>query len=292
MRITEKQEAYLNTLTCQRLTRDPANKQHIRNFRCVRNSGLAAQLRYYAWDQDASGSTTYYIIKDPDNKILLYFSLKCGALFDPIDREELVAKIHRYRELMELIRTRHSPATRQKYMAQLQQLEREFNMPIYKLADHLRGEVENKQQKIHYLDEDIAQELNPHISRVHRTYPAVELVHFVANDTAKTLWRKSGIKRSMGEVLFWRFISPIITGIRDSLGCQYAYLFAADSSPDQNLINYYEVRLNFHRTDTLGTSKPYYDFTCPFLCQHIEDMGDYQEFYFENFNPDPGDTLI
>lgn len=292
MEMTEKQRAYLDTLVCQRLTRDPANRQHIRSFRCARNPGLAAQLRYYAWDQDTSGSTTYYIIKDSSERILLYFSLKCGALFDPIDREELLAKIQRYRELMELIRTRNSPVSRQKYMAQLQQLEREFNMPIYKLEAHLRGEVENKTQKVRYLDEDIAQELNPHISRVHRTYPAVELVHFVANDQAKTAWRKSGIRRSMGEVLFWRFICPIITGIRDSLGCQYAYLFAADSSPDRNLINYYEVRLNFHQTDALGTSKPVYDFTCPFLCQYIQDMEDYAEFYFENFNPDPGDTLI
>ena len=292
MQMTQKQEAYLNSLVCQRLSGDPANKQLIRAFRCARNPGLAAQLRYYAWDEDISGTTTYYIIKNPDGKILLYFSLKCGALFDPIDREELVARIRRYRELIHLIRTRSSGVSRDRYMAQLHQLEREFNMPLYMLDSYLSDELYRKEQKVQGLDEDIAREDNPHIARVHRTYPAVELVHFVANDNAKSLWRKSGIGRSMGEVLFWRFISPIITGIRDSLGCQYAYLFAADGSPDRNLLNYYDVRLNFHQTDELGTSKPVYDFTCYFMCQDIQAMLDYRDFYFDNFNPDPGDEII
>lgn len=292
MRMTKNQEAYLQSLTCQRLSADPVNQQLIRSFRCARNSGLAAQLRYYAWNEDTSGCTTYYVIKDGEGRILLYFSLKCGSLFDPINREELEANIQRYRQLLELIRTRKPGVSREKYMAQLHQLEREFNMPLYQLSYYLQSEVTNKTQKIHGLEADIAQEANPHISRVYRTYPAVELVHFVANDNAKAIWRKSGIKRPMGEVLFWYFICPIMTRIHESLGCQYAYLFAADSSPDQNLVNYYDVRLHFGRDEKLGTSKPMYDFTCPFMCQCIEDMGEYYEEYFENFNPNPDDTLI
>lgn len=292
MRITQKQEEYLNSLVCQRLSRNPDNKQLIRSFRCARNKGLEAQLTYYAWEEDLSGATTYYIIKDQQDRILLYFSLQCGSLFDPINKEELLANVHRYRQLLELIRTRRPGVSRSRYLAQVQQLEREFNMPLYQLSYYLQSEVTAKKQKIKGLEDDIAQELNPHISRVYRTYPAVELVHFVANDNAKSLWRKSGIKRSMGEVLFWKFICPIITGIHDSLGCQYMYLFAADTSVNQNLINYYEVRLNFHQTQELGTSKPLYDFTCPFMCQSIEDMPEYREDYFENFNPDPEDQLI
>ena len=88
MRITEKQLAFLNTLTCQRLTADPENKKLIKNFRCNRNKGLAAQLRYYAWEEDSSGATTYYIIKNTAGEILLYFSLKCGSVFDPIDKDD------------------------------------------------------------------------------------------------------------------------------------------------------------------------------------------------------------
>lgn len=292
MRITDTQEAYLNSLVCQRLSRDPENRQLIRNFKCARNKGLAAQLRYYAWEEDESGATTYYIIKDRQGNVLLYFSLQCGSLFEPINRDELMTNIKRYRELLELIRTRRSGASRLKHMAQLQQLEREFNMPLYQLTYYLQSEVTMKKQKIQGIEDDIAQEMNPHISRVYRTYPAVELVHFVANDNAKGIWRKSGMGHSMGEVLFWRFICPIITGIHDSLGCQYMYLFAADSSPDQNLITYYEVRLNFSQSKELGTSKPMYDFTCPFLCQSIEEMPGYRESYFEHFNPNPEDQLI
>ena len=292
MRMTKNQEDYLKNLTCQPLTANPKNQQLIRNFRCARNSGLASQLTYYAWDEHTSGRTTYYVIKDREDRILLYFSLKCGALFEPINREELEANIQRYRQLLELIRTRKPGVSREKYKAQLQQLEREFNMPLYQLSYYLQAEVTSKNQKLNSLDEDIAQEANPCISRVVRTYPAVELVHFVANDNAKNIWRKSGINRPMGEVLFWYFICPIMSRIRESLGCQYAYLFAADCSPDQNLVNYYDVRLHFSRDENFGTSKPVYDFTCPFLCQCIEDMDEYYKEYFDNFNPDPDDTLI
>ena len=292
MRITEKQLAFLNTLTCQRLTADPENKKLIKNFRCNRNKGLAAQLRYYAWEEDSSGATTYYIIKNTAGEILLYFSLKCGSVFDPIDKEELLANIRRYRELLELIHTRKPGVSRDRYMAQLNQLEREFDMPLYQLDYYLRSEVNIKKEKIRGIEQDMAQELNPHISRVSRTYPAVELVHFVANDSAKALWTRCGIRQSMGEVLFWHFICPIITRIQESLGCQYAYLFAADMSRNQNLITYYEVRLRFEQTDKLGTSKPVYDFTCPFMCQNIEDMTEYREYYFDTFNPDENDILV
>ena len=292
MRITQKQEDFLNGLTCQRLSADPANKQLIRNFRCARNPGLAAQLRYYGWEEDVSGAATYYIIKKSEGKILLYFSLKCGSLFDPIDTDELQANIGRYRQLLEMISGRRSGVSRERYMAQVQQLEREFNMPLYQLSYHLRSELEYKTQKFRGLKADIAQEGNPHISRVYRTYPAVELVHFVANDNAKSIWRRSGIRHSMGEVLFWYFICPIMTRIHESLGCQFAYLFAADSSPDRNLINYYEVRLRFEQTDKLGASKPFYDFTCPFLCQNIEDMAEYREYYLDTFNPGADDIFV
>ena len=252
MRITEQQEAYLNSLTCQRLTDDPINKQLIKNFRCARNTGLAGQLRYLAWEEDLSGSTTYYIIKDQEGRILLYFSLQCGSLFDPIDREQLMEDIQRYRQLQEMIRTRHRGATKDKYLAQLQQLQREYNMPLYMLDHEFERRVNQKKGKIKDLDRDIAKEVNPHISRVFRTYPAVELVHFVSNDNGKAAWRKQNMGHSMGEVLFWYFICPIMTGIHKSLGCQYAYLFAADNSVDQNLVNYYKVRLNFQQSDELA----------------------------------------
>lgn len=292
MKITEKQQAFLANLTCQRLSDDPENRKLIKNFRCVRNRGLEAQLRYYAWEEDISGATTYYVIKTADGKILMYFSLKCGCVFEPINQEELKANIRRYRELLDLIKSRKPGVSRDRYMAQLQQLEREFNMPLYQLEYYLRSEVDTKKQKIRGIEADIAQELNPHIARVSRTYPAVELVHFVANDNTKSVWTRCGLRHSMGEVLFWHFICPIMCQIQKSLGCQYAYLFAADNSRNQNLINYYEVKLRFQQTDKLGTSKPVYDFACPFMCQNIEEMGEYREYYFDTFNPDANDILV
>ena len=141
---------------------------------------------------------------------------------------------------------------------------------------------------------DKKQEPNPKIIRVSTSRPAIELVEFCANDQYKDCWNRYGFPshRKMGETLFWHFIVPKMLEVNTLIGCEFVYLFAADSSPDRNLINYYEVRLRFEQKDKLGASKPFYDFTCPFLCQNIEDMADYREYYLDTFNPGADDIFV
>ena len=92
--------------------------------------------------------------------------------------------------------------------------------------------------------------------------------------------------------MFWKFIVPIIFKIQSLIGCQYLFLFAADMSEDNNLINYYNVALKFEQPEHIGTNKPKYDFCCRFMCQEINTLKTNQEEYFENFNPNDDDVLI
>ena len=81
--ITEAQIAVLKTFTCQRLTDDDMNLHKIQNFLSYRGPGLVTALRTHGWMADKSGTTAYYVVKNPQGRIMLFFSLKCGVLFDP-----------------------------------------------------------------------------------------------------------------------------------------------------------------------------------------------------------------
>ncbi len=90
--------------------------------------------------------------------------------------------------------------------------------------------------------------------------------------------------------MFWNFIAPIIYKTQEIVGCQYVYLFAADISEDENLINYYNVSLKFELPQEVGTTKPAYDFCCTFMCQKINELRKHRKAYFDNFNPNHNDV--
>ena len=56
------------------------------------------------------------------------------------------------------------------------------------------------------------------------------------------------------------------------VGCQYLFLFAADKSREEKLVRYYENQLNFIKPDELATAKPFYDFTCKFMCHDVSTL--------------------
>ena len=135
-------------------------------------------------------------------------------------------------------------------------------------------------------------EWNPQVFQVKDTFPGIELVHFCADDRAKKEWRDTTPQHTLGEVMFWYYIAPIIYNIQDAIGCQYAFLFAADSSSNGSLVNYYDVALKFQKPESVGTNKPYYDFTCEFMCQEISHLRKHRQEFFDNYNPDPTDDII
>ena len=70
------------------------------------------------------------------------------------------------------------------------------------------------------------------------------------------------------------------------VGCQYLFLFAADLSEDENLVNYYRTYLNFEDTEDRGTAIPIYDDTCKFMYQETVGLRQKQLIFYENFNRD------
>ena len=139
---------------------------------------------------------------------------------------------------------------------------------------------------------DKQKELNRDIYRVGSTYAGIELVHFCKNLNVKDNLTLPCLNHTLGEVLFWKFIVPIILKVQDSIGCKYIFLFAADSTENELLITYYRETLKFRQAEDISTSKPIYDFNCMFMCQSLSDLKENQKQCFENFNPDPDDQIV
>ena len=157
--------------------------------------------------------------------------------------------------------------------------------------DQLVRKVEKKKHALDHLNSDRQREDNDKISRVLATHSGVELVHFCTNDNMKSRWKEYGMGHPMGETLFWKFIASKFFKVQNIVGCEYAFLFAADLSEEGSLVNYYDVALNFKKRLDVGTNKPFYDFCCDFMCQEINDMKKKREQFFENFNIDEYDII-
>lgn len=81
MKITEEQQQILNSLVCKRLSADEKNLRLVDTFYNGRNGSLEHTLKNEAYEEDEVGNIAYYLIKDREENILFYFSIKCGILF-------------------------------------------------------------------------------------------------------------------------------------------------------------------------------------------------------------------
>ena len=302
-RITAAQEALLKGFTCQRLTDDKENLHLAWEFLSRRNRGLEETLKFDAWQEDMeSVPAAYYVIKAPSGRIALYFSLKCGTLCDPT----YVAKLTQsFNNVQQVLAALGEIGTREEAIEYLEDVRTSgmFPMPMSprELMDHFRQVKDDK----HWLRKEKQADLNDKIVRVDMAFPAVELVHFCVNDRVRDEWKKLGLGHAMGETLFWQFVLPKMLEISSLAGCEYAYLFAADSSKDCTLVRYYEDVLHFERSTVLGGIKPQYDFLCTFMCKRLRHLSanrrtyldpklwenedpkaleDYRNEFFENFN--------
>lgn len=211
-------------------------------------------------NEDISGKTAFYLILSPDGIPCLFFSLQCGALFD-------------------------SPFDTQRHLDYI-------NANFSSTDPNVKSIVYTKSSILGLYSDDIRKETGRQIWRVDNLYPSVEMVHFCSNDDKKEEWKSYGFRFPMGAVLFWKYVVPILDGIRNSVGCEYLHLFAADGTPDETLINYYTVALGLAKEDCLGTTKPRYDFSCVFLSQKISSLISRRQHFFDSFNVDPGEDVV
>ena len=300
--ITPAQEAVLKEFTCQRLTADAANLYLIQYFTSRRGGGLVDNLRRTGWSTDTKGTVAYYVVKNPAGQIVLFFSLKCGVLFDPNYVMEFMegyqdTEIHkRWQELNQ------GDESALRYFEALRR----------RIGPQQFQEIINDLKTYDWIKKDKRSEPNQKIIRVQEGHSAIELVEFCANDRTKQCWDNCGMAPNrMGEVLFWWFIVPKMLEISNLIGCEYAFLFAADRTPDGELVRYYENAFHFRKMTTLGTVKPYYDMNCyfmgkrlrtvdPFIMDDTDVLEDedtygldhYRQQFFQNFNISPDATDV
>lgn len=279
-KITKEQKAVLRTFKCQRLTVDPANRKLVRFFFSRNGASLTGTLQGSAWAEDEAGINAYYVIKNQEDDILLFFSLKCGVLFNPNYFKKIREEFEEAQALFLAFSKGTGPDWALQYIREL----RESGRLDFRAQREIVTRYRMLKEIYQDLNTEIEKEANQKIVRVDETHAGIELVHFCANDWARDKWNSYGFDRSMGEVLFWYFVVPKILQAHRYLGCEYVYLFAADLSEDNRLINYYTDSLNFTRPEDIGASKPYYDFWCTFMCQRLADLKEGREAFIRTFN--------
>lgn len=271
----------LNSLVVERLRDNKeVNALLVRSFENKKNPTLVKVITSdYAFDKDREGKAAYYVVKTPAGELLLYFSLKCGELFEKLDMEKMQMALRIRNSVYKIQNKDVFPEEEVKAASGF----------IHENLEEIKNilpDIESYLEKKDDFKADINAELNTEMQRVLRTYPAIEVVEFCANENGRAAWRRLGIDRKMGECVFWHCIVPKLKKVQDEVGCQYVYLFAADTSLDGDLANYYKVALHFEQSTTLGANKPQYDFQCFFLCQEMRKLLQHWDDFYEYFNPD------
>lgn len=281
MQITDEQLQILNSLVCERLSSNERNLKLVDTFCNARNGSLEHTLKNEAYEEDEAGNIAYYLIKDREENILFYFSTKCGILYDMFGEEEKLRKINElFRFLVELEK---DPSTTED--------DKNTIVSILESIRTRKGLVKKELSKISHirksqLIEELEKESEDHLKRVGKTFAGVEIVHFCANDAYRPSWKKFNMKQKMGTVIFWHFLIPKVHELRKIVGCEYLFLFAADLTPDELLVNYYKANLGFRDSNEYGTAIPFYDYACKFMYQELKDIEKRKDSFYAEFNPD------
>ena len=286
--ITVEQQEIIQSFKCERLSCRELNKNLIRNFSNKQGKLIVDYLLSKAWNEDINCENAYYLVKDNIGDVALFFSLKCGTLFSPFREEYYRSKISSLKDILkilELYKQERTEENRERARLFLEQY-RTGNIDIKETISRIISEGKSAKDALAYLEDDKKHESNTDIHHVEKTYPAIEIVHFCVNDNLRAKWKSYNLNHPMGEVLFWQFIAPLICKMQEYVGCQYVFLFAADLSENESLINYYNIALKFQLSGDITTNKPYYDFCCRFMCQEIKDLKKHRENYFAHFNMD------
>lgn len=111
--------------------------------------------------------------------------------------------------------------------------------------------------------------------------PAVELVEFCKCDLKDSTeiwerlrkqWNDDSV-HTAGEYVFFTHIFPIVLRVSREIGCRLLLLYAADSSDNETLIQYYVSRLHLSKPGSnVVVNKPLYDIGCKLLTQDISEL--------------------
>ena len=304
-KLTKGQERVLNSLICQRISKDRRNFDLLKGFKQAHSDSI--HVLDHALDNvgtdDPIDREAYYIVKTKSGVGLFFFSLKCGELFHPIsninflsDGENLTQFVKKLQQLIKV------SVDSEVLKEEILQLVRQKKMSVDKVLDAVDKKYKIDEDGLEKLKDEQKAEKNKRVFRVYSTLSSIHLVHFCRNTSneASVAWRclKLGNDRPMGEIVFWWFVAPILQRIRKLVGCENVFLFAADDSEDNTLQKYYAQSLGFRLYDELGVNKPFWDWTSIFMGKDLSSLGAEQKRFRRIFNSElqmfkyhlPGET--
>ena len=195
MRITEEQRAILDSLVCERLSRNSSNMREIDSFFNSKNEKLVERLLNEAYSEDENDQIAYYLVKDKDGHILFYFSLKCGQLYDrhlDFDLYKLLGEL--YDGLLKM--KKENDTTPEDAVVIDKVLEEIRSRKGIIKADLKRISKKNKSI------EDFEKLFNDDQEKVGETFSGVEIVQFCSNEDCSKYWEQYGMKQKLGVVVF------------------------------------------------------------------------------------------
>lgn len=286
MRISKEQESVLNGFRCKRISGIDAECLQTICGPVVGGADRSSLIDHFRSsrhvDDDKNRVLASYVITNNANDILLFFSIRCGELFEQIDLNKMKLG---HNAFVGIHRLQNEPGISSEEQAEaLQAIKDAIDAGLS--YDEFRFYAKKRYTYIG----DISKEPSKEVSRVSEVYSGVELKFFGANDNSKNYWKSLGFPKRMGETLFWYFIVPKLESLREIVGCQYLYLFAADQEADGKLVTYYKTVLHIDAPLRLSANKPVFDYKSMFLYQEISKLSVYRAQFLDSFNPDKEDN--
>lgn len=271
--ISNKQKEWLHSLKCMRMSE--TDDISFSDFTNTQNDELQQHYCEHAYEADTNNESAYYIITTSDNKVLFYFSLRCGLLFEKVISEELQNLCYAFLE--------YKPKT-----VEMNEKLKYFQL-TNNFSDHEMSTYFNElYSKIRYQKKSLRENTrigeSNGVELVPQSLPAIELSHFCKNEDNKAYSEYLFPNHKLGEIIFWYFVLPVVQNVLKLIGGQYVYLFAVASDENQSLVNYYNTLLKFDKEPILGTYKPTYAQSCKFMCLSIKKALDIKKRISEHFN--------
>ena len=281
--ITEQQRAILDSFYIERLSDSEENFRLVSDFQNSRSDSLTNKIQSEAFEEDELGTVAFYVIKNKDGKIVFYFSLKCGQLYDKLYEKKHVHLIENLLEYFNQIEQEETTSE-----SDLDLIE-EIRESVRSRKGILKSDLNKIQKKDNKAVKDLEKAFTGNMQRVGQTFAGVEIVQFCLNDKYREDLKRLGFFPSFGAIVFWHFLVPKVLEVRKHIGCHYLLLFAADTSEDESLIRYYKS-LRFTDAGEHGAVIPLYDWTCRFMYQEISSLEEGQRSFFYDFNRDDDDV--
>ena len=281
--ITEQQRAILDSFYIERLSDSEENFRLVSDFQNSRSDSLTNKIQSEAFEEDELGTVAFYVIKNKEGKIVFYFSLKCGQLYDKLYEKDHVHLIQNLLEYFDQIEQEETTSE-----SDLDLIE-EIRESVRSRKGILKSDLNKIQKKDNKAVKDLEKAFTGNMQRVGQTFAGVEIVQFCLNDKYSEDLKRLGFFPSFGAIVFWHFLVPKVLEVRKHIGCHYLFLFAADTSEDESLIRYYKS-LRFTDAGEHGAVIPLYDWTCRFMYQEISSLEEGQRSFFNDFNRDDDDV--